>query len=171
MEKWYVIQVRTGSEEKIKQACEYQIAKQYLKECFIPKYARLKKIQGKWDDVYETLFGGYVFMISDDVNGLFAELKSIPALTKLLGKYGTDIFPLNDDEVIFLKSFGKEEHVVDMSIGYIEGDIIYVTKGPLMGKEGLIKKVDRHKRLAYIQVEFFGQVIDAKVGLEIIRKS
>lgn len=170
MEKWYVIQVRTGSEEKIKQLCEFQISKKYLKECFIPKYTRLKKVNGKWEEVYKTLFSGYLFMISEDIDQLFVSLKEIPDLTKMLGKHGTDIYPLNEDEVVFLKSFGKEEHIVDMSIGYIEGEKIFVTNGPLVGKEGLIKKIDRHKRIAYIEVEFFGQSIDAKVGLEIIGK-
>lgn len=170
MENWYVIQVRTGSEEKIINACDLLVSKEALKECFLPKYKRVKKIRGFWNEVEEKLFPGYVFMISDDVNVLFQELKRIPDLTKMLGKYGQEVFPLSEDEVVFLKSFGKEEHIVDMSIGYIEGEKIIVTSGPMQGKEGLIKKIDRHKRLAFIEVDFLGQIVNAKVGLEIIRK-
>lgn len=170
MGNWYVIQVRTGSEEKIIHACQLLVSRQALKECFLPKYKRVKKIRGFWDEVEETLFPGYVFMISDDVHRLFQELKQIPDLTKLLGKYGQEVFPLCEDEVAFLKSFGKEEHVVDMSVGYIKGDKIVVTSGPMKNKEGLITKVDRHKRLAFIDVEFLGEIRSAKVGLEIIRK-
>lgn len=170
MENWYVIQVRTGSEEKIIQSCELLVSKTSLQECFLPKYKHVKKIRGFWEEVEENLFPGYLFMISDDVNQLFQELKQIPDLTKLLGKFGQDIFPLSEDEIAFLKSFGKEDHIVDMSVGYIEGDKIIVTSGPMKGKEGLIKKVDRHKRLAFIDVEFLGQIRNAKVGLEIIRK-
>lgn len=171
MENWYVIQVRTGTEDKIVKACELLIAKECLEECFIPRYTRVKKIRGFWIEVEEKLFPGYVFMISNDVARLFQELKRIPDLTKMLGKYENEVYPLNEDEVVFLKSFGKEEHVVDMSVGYIEGDKIRVTSGPMMGKEGLIKKVDRHKRLAFIEVEFFGKITSAKVGLEIIQKN
>lgn len=171
MGDWYVIQVRTGTEDKIVKACELLVAKECLDECFIPRYIRVKKIRGFWTEVNETLFPGYIFMISKDVNMLFQELKRIPDLTKMLGKFGNEIFPLNEDEVAFLKSFGKDDHIVDMSVGYIEGDKVVVTSGPMMGKEGLIKKVDRHKRLAFIEVEFFGKITDAKVGLEIIRKN
>ena len=43
-------------------------------------------------------------------------------------------------------------HTVRMSEGYISGDKITVTRGPLMGFEGDIRKIDRHKRRAYIDV-------------------
>lgn len=171
MEKWYVIQVLGGHEEKVVKSCELLIDKEVLKECFIPYVSRVKKFRGKWNEIEEILFKGYVFLISDDVEKLYNQLKKIPDLTKLLGKYDKDIYPLNDEEVAFLKSFGKEDHLVDMSVGYIEGDTIKVTRGPLRGKEAMIKKIDRHKRIAEIEVEFFNQVTTAKVGLEIISKS
>ncbi len=171
MSNCYVIQVRSGLEEKIIKSCQLLISDTVLIECFVPKYKRVKKIRGFWDEVEEKLFPGYIFMISDDANKLFQELKKVPEITKLLGKYGQDIFPLNEDEIVFLKSFGKDDHIVNMSIGYIEGDKIFVSGGPLKNKEGIIKKVDRHKRLAFIEVEFLGQITNAKVGLEIIKKN
>ena len=48
-------------------------------------------------------------------------------------------------------------HTVRMSEGYISGDKITVTRGPLMGFEGDIRKIDRHKRRAYIDVTLFGR--------------
>ena len=69
-----------------------------------------------------------------------------------------------------MKSFGRMEHLVEMSVGYMEGERIVVMEGPLMGKEGMICKVDRHKRIAVIEVEMFGKTTTAKVGLEIVAK-
>ncbi|WP_416239277.1 KOW motif-containing protein, partial [[Clostridium] innocuum] len=51
-----------------------------------------------------------------------------------------------------MKSFGKEEHVVEMSTGFIQGEQIFITEGPLQGKEGQIIRIDRHKRIAYLQL-------------------
>lgn len=171
MSNWYVIQVLSGHEEKIVKQCDLFVSKEALKECFIPYVKRVKKFRGKWHEVEEMLFKGYVFMISDDVEVLYNELKKIPELTKMLGKYDRDIYPLNKEEIDFLKCYGKEDHKVDMSIGYIEGDSIKVMRGPLMGQEGRIKKVDRHKRIAYVEVDFFNKITMVKVGLEIIRKN
>ena len=39
-----------------------------------------------------------------------------------------------------------------------------------MGQEGRIKKVDRHKRMAYLEFTMFNQVIHGTVGLEIVEK-
>ena len=57
-----------------------------------------------------------------------------------------------------------------MSEGIIEGDQIRVLKGLLQGYEALVAKVDRHKRLAYIDLNILGRIKTVKVGLEIVQK-
>jgi transcriptional antiterminator NusG len=57
-----------------------------------------------------------------------------------------------------------------MSKGIIEGDQIIVERGPLKGYEGFIKKIDRHKRIAFIDIELFNTITTIKVGLEIVSK-
>ncbi|HFL3113473.1 TPA: KOW motif-containing protein, partial [Clostridioides difficile] len=78
--------------------------------------------------------------------------------------------PLTEEEVAFMKSFGKEEHVVEMSTGFIQGEQIFIIEGPLQGKEGQIIRIDRHKRIAYLQLSMFNKETTTKVGLEIISK-
>ena len=58
-----------------------------------------------------------------------------------------------------------------MSEGYITGDKVTVTRGPLIGLEGDIRKIDRHKRRAYLDVTLFGRTVPASVGLEVVRKT
>ena len=65
---------------------------------------------------------------------------------------------------------GNEKQEVEMSIGIIEGDRVHIFEGPLQGMEGLIRKIDRHKRMAYLEVEMFGRMVEMRVGLEIIEK-
>lgn len=168
---WYVVQVKSGHEKKIAEKCRFLIPKDILNECFIPEYVIKKKYQGKWQQVQDILFKGYIFLISDHIDELFSELKKIPDYTKVVGKKKEDIFPLEDGEIEFLKSFENDKHIVDISIGFIEGDTIFITEGPLQGKEGLITKIDRHKRIANISINIFGKVITAKVGLEIVSKN
>ena len=168
---WYVIQVRSGHEHEIADKCRFVIDGRILKECFIPEVITRKKFRGQWNEVKGVLFRGYVFLISDYIDELYVELKKIPDLTKMIGKKKDIIYPLTDGEIEFLKTFGKDNHIVDMSIGFIEGDAIHITQGPLQGKEGLITKIDRHKRIAYIKVNIFNEDITAKVGLEIISKN
>jgi transcriptional antiterminator NusG len=65
---------------------------------------------------------------------------------------------------------GKQDQKVEMSIGIIVNDKVRITSGPLVGMEGLIKRINRHKRVANLSLEMFGGVTDFQVGLEIIEK-
>lgn len=171
MNNWYVIQVRSGHEHQIANSCCFRISNSILKDCFIPEYKTKKKFKGQWHEVQSVLFKGYVFMISDYVDELYNELKKIPDLTKMIGKKKEIIYPLPEQEVCFLQKFSDDVHLIDMSYGFIQGDQVTITNGPLMGKEGSIKKIDRHKRIAYIEVEFLNQISTVKIGLEIISKN
>ncbi len=168
---WYVIQVRSSHESEIADKCRTMISQDILKECFIPKYVSKRKYSGQWKEVKEVLFKGYVFLMSDCIEELYIELKKVPDLTKMIGKKKDVIYPLTKGETEFLKTFTNDEHIVDMSTGFIEGQMIHITDGPLQGKEGLITKIDRHKRIAYINLNIFNNDITAKVGLEIISKT
>lgn len=170
MSNWYVVQVMSGHEDKIIEQCKQLLSNECYEKCFVPKRKRMLKIKGKWKEVEEVLFKGYVFMVTDCPDQLALELKKITDLTKLLGKNENHFYPLHESEVEFLKSFGKENHVVEMSVGIIEGDQIIITEGPLKGHEGSIVHINRHKRLAIIEVDFIGHKTEVKVGLEIIRK-
>lgn len=108
-------------------------------------------------------------MCTENVEDLYKRLKVVPKLTKIL-KTGDDFIPLHDTEVEFMMRFGGKNHVVEMSVGYIEGDKVVVTEGPMTDWQGNVKKIDRHKRIAIIEVEMFGRMTDVTVGLEVVNK-
>lgn len=166
---WYAVQVRTGEEEKIKLICNKLISNDVLEECFIPHYEKKIKYMGKWHIATEILFPGYIFMVSDCINDLLLSVKKIPKLIKILGD-GNGIVPLYGKEVEFLMKFGKKDHLIKISYGYIENNRIVITDGPMKDYEGTIKKIDRHKRKAIIEIEFLGRTMEVSVGMEIARK-
>lgn len=166
---WYVIQVKTGTEERIKKQCESLITENILESCFLPYYEEQKKYQGSWHVRKKILFPGYVFLISESLDELFENLKKVIGLTKLLGT-GKDIIPLSENEVTLLKRLGKDDQVVGISTGIIENGKVRIISGPLEDMEGLIKRIDRHKRKAVLTVDMFGRSVEMQVGLEIIEK-
>lgn len=166
---WYVVQVRTGTEENIRIQCKKTVSEQILERCFIPYYEERRRIQGTWTTQKKVLFPGYVFLITEKLEQLYEELKHVLGLTKFIGT-GDEIIPLNDKEVAFLKRVGGEEQIVRMSEGIIENSQIRVISGPLIGMEGIIRKIDRHKRKAWIEVEMFGRRQRVEVGMEVVEK-
>lgn len=168
---WYVAQVQAGRERSTLEMCRRIVPSDVLEDCFMPEYETLWKIRGEWRLVRKLLFPGYLFFVTDDIDALHKALLRVPMPIRLLGNEENSFFPLNDKERDWFLSFMDGSHVVRMSEGYITGDKITVTRGPLMGFEGDIRKVDRHKRRAYIDVTLFGRTVPASIGLEIVRKS
>ena len=75
------------------------------------------------------------------------------------------------DEAAWIDAFTEKGHrTVGVSEGVIEGDRIIVLKGPLVGHEGWIRKINRRKRTAYLEIDMFGRTIQTKIGLGIVRK-
>ncbi|HIZ08049.1 MAG TPA: antiterminator LoaP [Candidatus Eubacterium avistercoris] len=167
---WYVIQVRTGTEENIRLQCEAKISENILERCFIPHYEERRKIRGEWRTMEKVLFPGYVFLITEEVEELFLQLRKVIGLTKLLGT-GNEITALSEMETAFLERLGGEEQIVRMSEGIIEESRAKILSGPLMGMEGQIRKIDRHKRKAWLEVEMFGRLQMVEIGLEITMKT
>ena len=166
---WYVVQVRSGTEHNIRIQCNKKIPDAIMERCFIPYYEEKKKQNGTWNTLQKILFPGYIFMITEDVEKLFFHLKTIEGMTKLIGT-GNDIIPLTEEEIIFLQRLGGDEQIVSMSEGIIEGTQVTIISGPLKGMEGLIQKIDRHKRKAWLELELFGRMRQVEVGLEITKK-
>ena len=64
-----------------------------------------------------------------------------------------------------------QKHLFEMSQGYIVGDMVIITSGPMKKMKGTIIFIDRHKRVAIIQLDMFGRKIEINMGLEIIKKT
>lgn len=167
---WYVMQVRTGTEENIRVQCVRKIPPGILERCFIPYYEEKKRIRREWTVKKKVLFPGYVFVVTEDMDQLYQSLKSVAGLTKLIGT-GREVVPLTEEEKQFMLDLGGEEQVVPLSEGIIENSVTKIRSGPLKGKEGLIRKIDRHKRKAWLEVEMFGRKQEIEVGLEIVAKT
>lgn len=110
-----------------------------------------------------------VCLFAENPEKLVNGLRKVIGLTKLIGT-GDEIVPLVQEEIDLLMKIGTDKQLVEISSGIIENDRVQILAGPLMGMEGNIRRIDRHKRMAYLEIEMFGRTVEMKVGLEIIRK-
>ena len=166
---WYVIQTQTGKEEKIKQLIEARVPGEFYEDVRIIYYESKRKYEGKWHLEKKTMFPGYLFIVTDRIDDVRIGLKKVPELTKVLG-YGDEIVPITAKEEAFLDRISNDEHTVEMSYGIQDGDRIIVRQGVLKGMESIIRKIDRHKRKAFIEVEILGELRQVEIGLEIVEK-
>lgn len=167
---WYVIQVFAGEELDCVDICKRRIDKDLYEDIFVPMYVCKKRYEGEWHDELKVLFKGYIFIETDHIKEVVKELTRIPTLTKVI-KSADEVAPITDIEQKFLADMLDEDYVLRVSQGMIIGDKVEIISGPLKNYGGKIKRIDRHKRTAQIEVDWFGAINSVQVGLEIISKS
>lgn len=159
---WYVIWTSTGSERKAQ-----ELIGQKSRRCFFPTRKINKKIKGEWKTEIRPLFPGYVFADTDDIEELSNFLRQAEGFNKVLDT-DKEFYSLYGDDESFIENIYNNDGLFDVSKAVVEGDNVRVTAGPLVGMEGSITKIDRHKRTAYLKLNMFGQVIRTSVGLEVV---
>ncbi len=173
MKHWFVLYVRTGKEEKIVNLINLAGGDFHA---FIPKKKQRYRKQGIITIIDEILFKGYVFVESNlDIQEFSIyvsnNIKLSSGFIKLLGnKIEPEYVSVYPEERKVLEQFTNKEKVIEFSVGFIEGDQVIITEGPLKGYESQIKKIDRHKRKAEVEIQLFNQIQRISVPCEIVSK-
>lgn len=172
MNNMYILFVLTNHMEKVKR----ELNKIEGLAAFIPMKEKIYRVDGKVEKVKEILFPGYIFVQTEMDQATFNEkiynCKSQGiGIIKELSYRGQSIEALKEDEKRFIEKLLGSNHIIKQSIGMIENDKVIIMEGPLIGLESSIIKIDRHKRLATIQVQMFGEIKEVKVSLEILSKT
>ena len=165
---WYVIQVYTGRELEIARQCRERVMIEG-EDVFVPLAERWTKIRGERTLITSRLFPGYVFIETDQIEDFHRRLNRIYAMTKVL-RTGEAMTPIHPEEEAYLRRLGGDGHVVKYSEGYMEGQKLVVTSGPLKDFEGKVKKILRHKRLVVMEVPLLGQAVEVTLGLGVVEK-
>lgn len=170
-EVWYAVRVRIGAEENVRQRCLEQISSAVIKDCYVFHYEEKRHLCGDWILQIKVLFPGYVILVSSgaDTKVLDRELWRIKGAVGLL-EMNSKLAALDEEEVKFLLMIGGHRRTVGYSEGLIEQSKVRVFSGPLVGKEKYIRKIDRHKRKAFLEMPIFGEKQRMQVGLEIVEK-
>lgn len=167
---WYVVQIQTGREDRMATLLARVVPHEVLGEAFSPLYETQIKVRGEWVNVKRRLLPGYLIVLTKDVDALRASLSAIPEFTKVLVT-GEQYVPLTRAEIEVIDRFTHPgERTVPMSMGFIEGDRVVVTDGPLKGHEAMIKGFNRRKSLAFLEFEGFGRKMTTTVGLGLVTR-
>lgn len=167
---WYVIQVASGSEERMAHLVQSVAGPEVLEECFVPRYSTELKVRGEYRQVEKPLFSGYLFAVTDDPAQLADDLTRIPEFCRLLAM-GDEYVPLSREEEAWLGAFTERgDRCVPMSYGVVAGEKIVVTDGPLKGHEAMIADVDRRRSIAYLTLDICGRSVTTRVGLGLVAR-
>lgn len=162
---WYVIQTMTGDEQRLMDLCNIQLDHSKVSyQLFVPMIIRQKHFRKEWFQVKKVMFPGYVFVDTEEVVEFIKGIGKIACFSKIL-KVGEEVTPVTRDEQEFLMSLMDEDYCVNYSQGFIiDQDVVVITEGALKNQRALIRKVDRHRRVAMLDVRMFGRMTPVEVG-------
>lgn len=179
---WYILYVRANKEQRVMDDVRQAFLKRDLPygiEPFCPEseYYYRNKTERQLGKIYRKrpLFPGYVFletdMPQDEFGKEFADyIFKSEDIIRLLRYGNSNTIALAEAEKTRFEYLFKGKRCLEHSEGYIEGDKIVVTVGPLVGREAMITHINRHNKMATIKLDVFGGQTEVKVALEIIDK-
>lgn len=170
---FYVLFVRTGQEYKVEQLLKERLERDLFVP-FIPLHEKIFKAYGNVRKEIKPLFPSYVFIETDVSSREFIErisnlVYASPDILRVL-KYSDMEYAMKESERQMLLNLCNDNRCIESSTGIIEGDKIIIVEGPLKGLESIVKKINRHKRQALIEINFMGEIRLVSVTLEIAEK-
>lgn len=168
---WHVIQVTTGKEEEMRLLIEKEADPDLYDRCFYIKRERIWRRDGQCIVHVETMFPGYLFVITDRPKDLYWKLKEIPQFTKMLRTEDEVFLSVAKDEQEFLENLlnGDKEDIVRLSkVKLNEKKEIISAEGPLKYYMGNIVKKKTRLRYVMIDVVLFGKKRTVLIGIDVV---
>ena len=169
---WYILQVHSGFEEKVKLTLEDRISKGGLEESFgeilVPEEQVVEMVKGERKTSSRKFFPGYM-LISMDLNKVTWHLlhENMP---RVIGFVGDDENPTplpdEDAEKIIGRIQDGSEKPRPKVIFEI-GESVRVTDGPFANFQGVVDEVYPEKGRVKVMVSIFGR--ETPVELEYIQ--
>lgn len=171
---WYLLKCPEGKEADYMEMYRRMAEPEGIEEIAFFQYQRMLRYGGSWHLEKRALLPGCIFLSESKTGNpvekgrrkdITSEKCSSDSCRK--NRENSRVIPCN---ISCLKDLCFEGNLINMSQGIIRNGIPVVTDGPLKGREYLIRKIDRHRRTAEIELQLAGQTERMAVGLEIYEK-
>ena len=167
---WYVIQTKTGEEDKLKILLENRLSADYYEECFIPLFESVRHRRERSLIMLKRLLPGYLFIDTEYPVKVHEALRKIPNFADVLG-----VREERDKEKTFLP-ISKEDEDFFKSIldnGIMHVSYVHLSKsnkidkviGPLEKYRNYIGKMEFRHRYATVEAKIFGKRRKIDFGL------
>ena len=164
---WYVLFVQAGKEEFMAIRCREGLDEALRARIFVPKYQVMMQFASVWEIRERVLFPGYVFIETNEIWEIQQGLWRIPYYKRMLGRDENEIHAISIEEKRRLCLLMNSNGVIEASYGYKDGGQVEVTSGALVGHEAEIRRIDRHKRTATVELQLLGKSVKMNLGLEL----
>ncbi len=159
--KWYILQVYSGFENKVKMSLEEKIASSPYSEKFtdiiVPTEQIVELVKGKRKTSSRKFYPGYILIRMDLNNETWHIVNSTDKVSGFLGNKDKPT-PITDEEAEKILSRMESGKVKPQPKYFFEpGDDIRVTDGPFTNFNGTVEEVNPEKGKIRVLVSIFGR--------------
>lgn len=156
--KWYVLNTRTGYEEKVKEAINSKKENNELPqevEVLIPTENVLSVKNNKKEVRKRKFFPGYILIYVDLNEDIYWKIKTITGVSGFLG--GSKPTPLSDEDVNSLMNKIEETSKENPkpAVDFYKGELVRITDGPFKHFTGVVEEVNFQKSKLLVIVTIF----------------
>ncbi len=172
---WYILQVYSGYEKKVKDNLLAQIEKKGLKknieEILIPSEDVIEMKKGKKVNAQRKFFPGYMLirMIMDDE--IWHIVRKLPKVNGFLGGKKGEPIPVSQKEVDSIVNQVKSGlDKPKPSVSFEIGEQVRVSDGPFSSFNGMVEEVDEEKARLKVSVSIFGRATPVNLDYSQVEK-
>jgi len=160
--KWYVVRAVSGSEKKVKQYIDNEIARLGLQDAVAQVLIPVEKVfqirKGKKVTKEKNFFPGYILVEAALDSEIEHVIKNVPGVLGFLGNKGEAV-PMRQAEVN--RILGKVDELADkgeeMYETFLVGESVRVIDGPFNSFSGVIEEVNEERKKLKVMVKIFGR--------------
>ena len=162
MFRWFILQVYSGYEKKVKDQLLVQIDKKGLgnniNEILIPSEDVIEMRKGKKINTERKFFPGYMLinMIMNDE--IWHIVRKLPKVSGFLGGKKGEPIPVSQSEIDSIINQVKDGlEKPKPSVSFEIGEQVRVSDGPFSSFNGMVEEVDEEKARLKVSVSIFGR--------------
>jgi len=173
-QRWYVLHVYSGFENKVAEAIHEKARKLKLEdrvgEIMIPTEEVVEVKRGKKTNTERKFFPGYVLAKLDLSDEVWHMVKDTPKVTGFLGA-GNKPCPVSQKEAeALMKQIQEGVDSPRPSITFDIGEEIKVSDGPFASFNGVVEEVDEEKGKLKVSVSIFGRATPVELEYTQVEK-
>ncbi|GBE29176.1 hypothetical protein BMS3Bbin04_00186 [bacterium BMS3Bbin04] len=167
--EWYVLQVFTGQENRVKEYLESELERlveqrELVGNILIPAEEVIEMRDGKKRTKRRNFFPGYLLVEMELTKHTKHLLLSTPGVMGFIGGSGNDPEPLRKEEVDrILGRVEERSGVQTVEIPFLVDDVVKIADGPFKDFQGTIKEINAEKRKLKVLVSIFGRETPVEV--------
>ena len=170
---WYILQVYTGFEDKVKLSIDQRVADLGLQDkifkVLIPMEDTVEIKNNKRVEARKRMYTGYVFInmfLDDDV---WYSVRRINGVARFIGS-GIKPEPVQESEMLrVLKQVGAK--VKKIEIDFELGEGVRVVAGPFRGYTGVISEINAERGKVKVMMSIFGRETPMELEFDQLEKN